>query len=1444
MNNYKTILSLFFITFFWLCGSSQLKADFGADTLAFCPPLGVKFKDLSTGGRITSRQWSFGQGANSNSNDPFPSTNYPNSGNYTVTLTIGDGTSTATITKTAYIKAFRIPAADFNTTQARKGCAPLKINLNDRTIAGDAPISKFSWNLGNGTRSTIQNPTLTYTFPGKYTVALSVTDTNGCSNTNQKVTYIEAVPGAVANFTTIGPASSCQGPHTVNFRSLATGLAPLTHYWNLGNGSISSLPNPTEIYTVGAYDVTYVVRDASGCIDTIEFKRLVTVGATKADFSTISDTFCLSDSNPIQFTNLSVGATSYIWRFGTGAFRTSKDASFSYSQVGTYSVNLQVTAGPQCKDQITKKITIIQPKATFSSNVNYWCNDTLIELTPKSDYQNEAKKIVWGMMYGLNPVTKNFGKHSSTKSEVGWHIDTMTVLYPKWGTCFSRQVKRTIRIWKPLGGPVLSPLEGCVPLVVTGKDSLTPTDSLQVGVWTFNSGKKVVGKNIVETITVDGKYSVIYSVKHKRGCQYNYGPIEFMAGLKPKADFKVDTTVVCAGVEFPFTNLSTDSNKITDYNWDLDFPNNANDSARHPTKTYTDTGYKSVRLIVGHNGCLDTIVKTNLFKVLGPIGSLFATLDCDFPFDRNFSPSNWIDVQRFTYDFGDFVGYDSINSFTSYNYASRGDFLVKLTLFNDTNDCKYEVEGTMFIRDLKLRSTIDSQRTCFPHTYQFDASTSQDVESVVLHMNNQIYNPINYNQFNVTTAFKGVQEPMIIGYDINGCTDTNFHWIKTFMPEAKIVTSGDTGCGPLPVLFMDSTNYDTSAVKRTWNITPFPITNELNPSVKFRSPGSFFVHLLVQDTMGCKDETSKFILVRQPLPRITVDTTACVRSNILFTNVGGAINETHTWSFGDSLIGTGKSVLTKYSKPGRKSIQLISVDPFGCDSVLNKPVWVDVQEILPARVVAQPMDTSCYPAEIDFLDLNVDSIVRFRYWRFDSLESFFRLQGPLSFYNYNKPGVYGADLIIESTYGCLDTFRFDSLVNVGGPYAEFDIQDTVCIYSEVGIEFKNQYSVFEYRLDFGDGIVDTLSGKSDSIFHNYINPGFFPVNLIFVDSLKKCIKSWSDSIFVLQVKANFEYEDTSGCAPFKLKVHAKDTVANEYKWFVNNVLFKNAQSFSSYYTAAGKYQLKLIPKNHLHGCTDSSFLDFEVFPKPIIETTGGGIFCDNDSVLMTAFGADYYLWSPNIFISSDTNDSVMVKPSENVTYTIIGKTIYDCLDTAFFDYKVVNAPEYVGIDDTTMFSGQKLQMNIKEDPNLNYSWDPPLFLSCDNCANPVIDAQREITYTLSVSDRYGCFSYDTSFTVFLDDDYSIIMPNAFSPNGDDLNETFRFYTKGIKELIFFGIYNRWGEELYIFRDLNDEWDGVYRGNPWPTNSKLVYRGQFKKYNGDIVELTGFIVIVR
>ncbi|MBQ7471038.1 MAG: gliding motility-associated C-terminal domain-containing protein [Prevotella sp.] len=58
------------------------------------------------------------------------------------------------------------------------------------------------------------------------------------------------------------------------------------------------------------------------------------------------------------------------------------------------------------------------------------------------------------------------------------------------------------------------------------------------------------------------------------------------------------------------------------------------------------------------------------------------------------------------------------------------------------------------------------------------------------------------------------------------------------------------------------------------------------------------------------------------------------------------------------------------------------------------------------------------------------------------------------------------------------------------------------------------------------------------------------------------------------------------------------------------------------------------------------------------------------------------------------------------------------------------------------------------------------------------------------------------------------MPNAFSPNGDDKNEIYRA-KPGYQSIVSFRgiIFNRWGQKLFEWSDINDGWDGTYKGSP-------------------------------
>jgi gliding motility-associated-like protein len=60
-------------------------------------------------------------------------------------------------------------------------------------------------------------------------------------------------------------------------------------------------------------------------------------------------------------------------------------------------------------------------------------------------------------------------------------------------------------------------------------------------------------------------------------------------------------------------------------------------------------------------------------------------------------------------------------------------------------------------------------------------------------------------------------------------------------------------------------------------------------------------------------------------------------------------------------------------------------------------------------------------------------------------------------------------------------------------------------------------------------------------------------------------------------------------------------------------------------------------------------------------------------------------------------------------------------------------------------------------------------------------------------------------------DQVIYIPNAFTPDGDEVNPVFKTYGTGIQELIFLRIYNRWGELVFETADLSKGWDGTHRG---------------------------------
>ena len=119
---------------------------------------------------------------------------------------------------------------------------------------------------------------------------------------------------------------------------------------------------------------------------------------------------------------------------------------------------------------------------------------------------------------------------------------------------------------------------------------------------------------------------------------------------------------------------------------------------------------------------------------------------------------------------------------------------------------------------------------------------------------------------------------------------------------------------------------------------------------------------------------------------------------------------------------------------------------------------------------------------------------------------------------------------------------------------------------------------------------------------------------------------------------------------------------------------------------------------------------------------------------------------------------------------------------------------------------------------------------------------KDIQYLLRVSITQGCIGYDTiNIKYYLGPD--MYVPNAFSPNGDGVNDRFRFIPVGITSYEFFRIFNRWGEEIHSSTDFRNGWDGTIKGRPAPVDTYIwILRG--KDLNGQTILRKGTVTLVR
>lgn len=220
------------------------------------------FTDNSTTpvGTISGWYWDFGDGGTSIAQNAQHA--YSTPGTYTITHAANSSNGCTDTVRTP-IDVYFLPQALFFTNTVCKGN---NTQFVDSTKSLSGSIISWYWNFGDGSVSQAENPQHAYGATGTFTVNLTVTSSFGCKDTINKA--VTVIPGPHADFTMSQNPVEALVP--VIFTDASTGPGSLVSwYWNLGDSSYVNIENPEHAYAnSGEYNVTLVVKDINGCIDT------------------------------------------------------------------------------------------------------------------------------------------------------------------------------------------------------------------------------------------------------------------------------------------------------------------------------------------------------------------------------------------------------------------------------------------------------------------------------------------------------------------------------------------------------------------------------------------------------------------------------------------------------------------------------------------------------------------------------------------------------------------------------------------------------------------------------------------------------------------------------------------------------------------------------------------------------------------------------------------------------------------------------------------------------------------------------------------------------------------------------------------------------------------------------------------------------------------------
>jgi PKD repeat protein len=1085
-----------------------------------------QFTTFNTSGDITSYSWDFNDDGIEDSTDPNPIYQFTNTGNFAAKLTVVNGTCTNMYIDT--VKVYNAPEADFTLPLANL-CTQTSINFTNASIYDQGSPVTFSWDFdGDGLEDSQQpSPSYIYNASGSYNVRLIVSLPLNCADT--VVNNIFLNEGYLVDFKW---DNFCFGEET-QFTNLALDDASYMYRWDFGDGEGTSTErNPKYTYTNGGNYIVKIIVENEIC--EIPLSRSIFVNADPLVNAAIDRGV---QNVPLKFIGIDQtlsgdSIVSWLWDFGGLASSTAKEATFAFTTLGNYNIELTTTTAQGCTDNYSELLNVEQPITSYP----IFAVDSSVCQGEQLIFDNQsvnAERYVWDFcMNDLDSLPTLYSTNSINGSSFTSDIEVVYDSENWYGFVTDLLSNKIYRLSYGSSlentNPSQTDLGNIGGLLNSPNQTRFYFDKTEVWVsLTVNSGssgliRSVFGSGLVEPPTLVENLGSFSSLSTPYGLSISEEESAYIVMVSNRSgkitmiDFGSSLTNIASLIEV--IELPTDSH--------LSIPDKF--SVKH-----TVQGWYGLISSTGNNSVYRIDFGDTLF-------------DSDYTIDKIGSIAG-------------VYGVELVQEGLSYYglLASQSAGVYQLSFGEDINSTPVETSlGKLGISDL-IRSLKVVRSS--PEWYGFVTSRnggivssfkySDQCEEVSLQSNTA------FEPTNIVYLTSGIYEIGLTAYHPNGTSADYTNSLTVTKDQAPdIIFTTDNSCIATLSEFT-SINNSGDLIRYSWDFNNDGIedSTDPNPSYQFPAVGIYAVRLAVESSNGCGNWYLDTVRVyADPIAAFDLpEGVTCTNNSLVFTNKSRYTPDspvTFSWDFdGDGEEDSAEeSPSFTYKTIGTYDVRLIAGLATGCaDTVTQQLV---LQEGFP---IAFQWSNNCFGESVAFENLTVDQPSYSYGWDFGDDSPLVTTRN--ASHTYSLAGSYAVSLTVIDV-NCTSVLSKVIVVN-DQPLASITAGEAT---ENLPVTFVGNDlalagdSVVSWAWDFGE----TGGSSSQAANATFGIPALYPVSLQ-VYTAQGCNFEVSDQVNVVaSTRPTVQFSVPSEVCLYEEVIFTNASVnAESYQWdFCNNDL--------------------------------------------------------------------------------------------------------------------------------------------------------------------------------------------------------------------------------------------------------------------------------------------------